>query len=190
MALDAVEITRDIGFRRVESYALDSLASACEQEGELDAAREHHAEAIALRRDMKYAIGLAISLASLGRLEARAGRDAEARPSLEEARTLAADHDAREPLVLATCYLATLSGGDAAAAQRCWEAHGSRLDHLARMEARFALWRATGDSGHLEEAHRLLEHLVEHAPEDCRETVIANVPLHRDITAAWEETWE
>jgi hypothetical protein len=26
-----------------------------------------------------------------------------------------------------------------------------------------------------------------HAPEDCRDSMIENVPLHRDIMKAWEE---
>jgi len=55
------------------------------------------------------------------------------------------------------------------------------------MEARFLLWRATDDPAHLAEAHRLLRHLRDHAPEEYRETMIENVPLHRDIMAAWEE---
>ena len=38
----------------------------------------------------------------------------------------------------------------------------------------------------LEEAKRLLDFAVEHAPEDCRNSMIENVPLHRDIVRAWE----
>ena len=55
------------------------------------------------------------------------------------------------------------------------------------MQARFLLSKATGDSAHLEEAHRLLCHLRDHAPAEYRETMIENVPLHRDIVQAWEE---
>ena len=63
-------------------------------------------------------------------------------------------------------------------------------DRLARdeeMEVRFHLWRATSEPAHLEEAHRLLSHFRDHAPEEYRETMIENVPIHRDIMAAWEE---
>ena len=38
---------------------------------------------------------------------------------------------------------------------------------------------------HLDEAHRLLQHLRDHAPEEYRDTMVENVPLHRDIAAAW-----
>ena len=55
------------------------------------------------------------------------------------------------------------------------------------MEARFRLWGLTQDKEHLVEAHRLLAHLRDHAPEDCRESMIEHVPLHRDIVQAWDE---
>ena len=34
---------------------------------------------------------------------------------------------------------------------------------------------------------RLLDHLVEHAPEEYRESMLKNVRLHREIMEAWEE---
>jgi hypothetical protein len=55
------------------------------------------------------------------------------------------------------------------------------------MEARFLLWQATRDRAHLVEAKRLLDFLVEHAPPECRETMLANVRLHREIVAAWRD---
>ena len=67
-----------------------------------------------------------------------------------------------------------------------FDRHRDRLGHVARMEALFLLWRATGERPHLEEARRLLDHLVDHAPEECREAMLANVPLHREIAAARE----
>jgi hypothetical protein len=54
------------------------------------------------------------------------------------------------------------------------------------MEARFRLWELTGDPVHLREAHRLLGEFRDHAPEECRESLIANVPIHREIEDAWE----
>jgi hypothetical protein len=49
---------------------------------------------------------------------------------------------------------------------------------------RFLLWQATHDRAHLAEAKRLLDFMVEHAPPDCRESMLANVRLHREIAAA------
>jgi hypothetical protein len=55
------------------------------------------------------------------------------------------------------------------------------------MQARFNLWRATGDRAHLAEAHRLLVALRDNAPEDCLATVMTALPLHREIAAAAKE---
>ncbi len=53
-------------------------------------------------------------------------------------------------------------------------------------KVRCLLWTATGDLTHLAEAKRLLDHLVEHAPEEYRESMLKNVRLHREIMEAWE----
>jgi hypothetical protein len=55
------------------------------------------------------------------------------------------------------------------------------------MEARFTLFQVTGDCAHLAEAKRLLDFAVEHAPADCREAMLENVRLHREIAAAAKE---
>ena len=80
-----------------------------------------------------------------------------------------------------------MRGDDSCPAVDAFEEHQSGMAHSERMESRFLLFRATKDPAHLEEAHRLLTHLRDHAPEEYRETMIRNVPLHRDIAAAWKE---
>jgi hypothetical protein len=52
------------------------------------------------------------------------------------------------------------------------------------MEAHFELYRASGKPEHLEETRRLHEHLLAHAPEECRAAMVENVPLHREIQEA------
>ena len=52
------------------------------------------------------------------------------------------------------------------------------------------MWEASNDPSHLEEAYSLLCYLRDHAPEEYRETMIANVPLHRRIMEAWKEHQE
>jgi len=54
-----------------------------------------------------------------------------------------------------------------------------------RMMARYALFRATGEQAHLEEARRLLGFAREHTAEEHRDAMIENVPLNREIMAAW-----
>jgi hypothetical protein len=109
---------------------------------------------------------------------------------LEEALAIATQIDAPAQIVLATAHLAGLPGVDPAAAREAFATHASRLKVLQEMVCRFALWKATNDPAHLEAAHRLLGAIRARAPEDCRDSMIANVPLHRDIMEAWEEHGE
>ncbi|MHC4933950.1 MAG: hypothetical protein ACYTGV_17370, partial [Planctomycetota bacterium] len=73
--------------------------------------------------------------------------------------------------------------GQADAARAALDEHGMAAGVLVCMEARFRI-------GDIERAHELLIHLRDHAPEDCRDSMIDNVPLHRDIMMAWEERGE
>jgi hypothetical protein len=52
------------------------------------------------------------------------------------------------------------------------------------MEMHRDLWKATGDRSHLEEARRLLLRLRDGAPEEDRERMMRDVPLHREIDRA------
>jgi hypothetical protein len=71
---------------------------------------------------------------------------------------------------------------------RCSESHGPEEAPEATFRRPGILrWKATGDPSHLEEAHRLLEYARQHAPEEYRETMVANHPLHRYFAAAWNE---
>ena len=82
---------------------------------------------------------------------------------------------------------ARLPGGAIEAALATLKEHEERVRHETKMNARFRLWELTKDKVHLAEAHRLLCYVLDHAPEDCRDSMIENVPLHRDIMKAWEE---
>jgi hypothetical protein len=84
-------------------------------------------------------------------------------------------------------HLALLPGGDAPGAVERFIARERNLGVAARLESRFLLWQATGERSHLDEAVRLLRHLRDHAPEQDRDTMVARVPLYRDIVAAGAE---
>jgi hypothetical protein len=78
-----------------------------------------------------------------------------------------------------------LGSGQAEAAVSAFETHESRLGYSHRIECAFLLWKLTDDRAQLEKAHRLLVGLQESAPAEYRQTMISNVPLYRDIQAAW-----
>jgi tetratricopeptide (TPR) repeat protein len=176
-----------IDARRMEGYALHGLAALAMQEGLRKEAVRLYEEALALRRQISYKRGVAETQRCFGSFLAEEGRPEAARPRLEEALALGQEIENPNVVTLATCSLATLPDGDPDAALEALTEHESGVRHYDRQEARFLLWRATQDPVHLEESHRLLCHLRDHAPEEYRETMIENVPLHRDIVAAWAE---
>jgi tetratricopeptide (TPR) repeat protein len=191
-ALDALEeslaITREIGDRRAEGYALHGLGQLARQRGDPEMAHRHFEEAAAVRRDLNYRSGLAATLAELGDLEHEAGHEDAARALLDESLAMAREVGSPNLIVTAALARARLPDGDRDAALSAYEEH--RDDLPASAERSYRLWRLTRDAAHLAEAKRQLDFEVEHAPEDCRETMIENVPLHRDIMKAWEEHGE
>jgi len=124
---------------------------------------------------------------ALGSLRAAAGDWQGGRKSLAVARDLAAAIGAPGVQTLARCELALLPGGDAEDALAAFSEHEERLDAEARREARWLLWKATGDRAHLAEAKRLLDESMTHFDEETRQRVLANLRLPREIAAACKE---
>ena len=130
---------------------------------------------------------MAATLVALGRIEAANGDTASAATHLDEALALARETKSPGTILSATVERARLPDGDSKAALAALAEHEERVDHRVRMQACFRLWELMQDKVHLAEAHRLLCFMRDHAPEDCRDSLIENVPLHRDIMKAWEE---
>ncbi len=170
---------RSMGLRRPESYATHRLGEVAEQIGDEEEATRLYEEALSLRREIAYPSGVAESLLALGRLRRKQGSEDDV--ALNEAQQIARDIDRPDELVLSAVYL---SGG--VAAEAALKSHGPRMRVRDRMEAHFELWRATKKAEHRNEAQRLLAHLLEHAPESCREAMLTNVPLHAAIHSATE----
>ncbi|MHC4225632.1 MAG: tetratricopeptide repeat protein, partial [Planctomycetota bacterium] len=178
-------LLRAIGQRRPESYALHRLGVVEEQVGDFDGAERLYERALAVRREMQYASGVAETLLAFGRLRLAQGRAQEAIRLLSEAQGVSREIDRPDEIALSGAYL-----GDTVAAEDALAFYGERMRVAEAMEVRFVLWRAKRRRGHLEEAHRLLCHLRDHSPESYRDTLVANVPLHRDLMRAWEEHGE
>jgi tetratricopeptide (TPR) repeat protein len=157
------------------------------QIGDRDTARKFFDDALALRRRISYASGIATTLISLARLEAEDGNTEDASRLLEEAHAIARETKSLGSILDATVEHARLPGGDVGSALATLHEHEARVDHAEKTDARFRLWQLTNDKPHLIEAKRLLDFAVEHAPEDCRASMLEKVPLHRDIMKAWEE---
>jgi hypothetical protein len=54
------------------------------------------------------------------------------------------------------------------------------------MQARFMFWQATRDRDQLVAAHRRLVSLKYLAPEGCADSILEDLPLHKEIMKAWE----
>jgi tetratricopeptide (TPR) repeat protein len=175
---------REAGDRTAEGDALHALAECANALGSEESAERLQREALAVRRGAGLRDGAAASLVALGRLLARTGRDDEARAVLDEAAVAARDADAPGAAVVAACSLSLLPGGDAAAAVEAFDREAPRLALAQRVEARYLLFRATGDRAHLVDARNSLERLRANAPEQRRETVLTHVRLHREILTA------
>jgi len=176
---ESLKVLQQLGAREWEGLALHRLGALAEQQGDGDTARRLYGEALTLRREIGFRLGIAETLTALGRVEENPAR-------LAEALALARDLQAPATVVLAAAHASLLPEGDVDVALAALKTHEARIGPADRMEARFALSKATGDPAHLEEAHRLLLDLREHAPAESRPGMIRNVPLHSEIAAAWE----
>jgi len=161
-----------------------------EYSGDPEEALKLHGEALDVLTGLSDKYFIADVLADLGALLAALGRFEEAESKLTEALSLAKELGETGQIVTLTCQLALLRDGDVGGARAVFEQHASGLGAVTRMGALFHLWRAAGDAEDLEGAHRLLLHLKDHAPEEFRESMITNVPLHRNIMAAWTKHQE
>jgi tetratricopeptide (TPR) repeat protein len=180
-------LAREMGDRPQEATALVALAEAASESDDGRLAERLLAEALEIRRSMGARADEAWILLARGRLLARGGRGDEARADLASALSIGRELSLPGVELAASTQLVRLPGGDVPTALSALAAHVDRVPVKVLMEACFLLWQATHDRTHLAEARRLLDFLVEHAPPDCRETMIANVRLHREIAAAAKE---
>jgi serine/threonine protein kinase/tetratricopeptide (TPR) repeat protein len=148
------------------------------------AAVQAYEQAVSLARTSGSRWELASSLMFLGRALVPNGGE-RARLLLEETRSIAGEIGNQSVAVNALAFLAGLPGGDLAAAEVAFQADGGSLGAFGRTEVAFQLWLLTGRRPYLDEAHRILIHLRDHAPPEYRESILTAIPLHRQIRAAW-----
>jgi len=181
----ALGMAREIGARHNEAHVLQTIAELDAEEGDLDASERATTEALEIRRAVGARDGEAESLCARGALAALLGRVDDARAALDAARAIARESSMPVVELRAVAELAGLPGADmVAAALAALAEHADRIDVGTATSVRFAMWKATGDRAHLAEAKRLLDFMTEHAPPDCRGTMLSNVRLNREIVAA------
>lgn len=180
----ALAVGRQIRNAHAEGHALLGLGSVAERRSDLAAARKLYEQAEAVFATTDTAADLGEAALRLGVLFCRLNRIEEARTKLREALDRGREVRAAKLEAPASAYLATLPGGDPAAARRRFAELEARLPRAVRMEAAVVLGRALDDPELLAAAHRELLFLQAHAPPENRETMRTGVALYREITAA------
>ncbi len=160
-----------------------------EHEGDLTRAAAEYKEAAAMARKNGTRWAYAQMLLTYGDFLRRHPMQADPTRGaslLEEALVIGREIGSAQVEVCALTSLAMIKRDDPAPAAAAFSASASQMSALSRMEVAFNLWRLTGEGRYLAEAHRILIYIRDHAPEEYRESMMSQVPLHREIRAAWE----
>jgi tetratricopeptide (TPR) repeat protein/predicted Ser/Thr protein kinase len=184
---EAASMGRRTGMRAREYPARAVRARLVADAGDSAAARQELQALIAAATEMRRREHVPPWLVVMGKLAVADGDEESARAHFTEALELARKIEDRDGIVVAAAYGARHGCVPADEAVAQMDEHEDRVSVQTNMEARFALWHATSDPNHLAEAHEKLMFLLDHAPEEYRDSMLENVPLHRDIAAAWKE---
>ena len=187
---EAMQCFRAVVYRESEAWAYLGLGRIEGQQGNLARAMSQNERAATIFRDIGSRSGLAWSLVARGEMRTARGEHDAAVVDLDDAIRLGLDISVPKIVVQASVHRAVLTGDDLKSAARYFEQHETVTDYHRRLEIRLALWRATQDSSLLSGAHRLLMNVRDGAPARYRDSMLENVPTHRDIVKAWAEHGE
>jgi len=197
---EGLRLTRAVGDRAMEPYALTYLALIAERDGDADAARRHAEAARAISVDVRNPATEVIALCRLADGELAAGRFDAARAGFAEAHALALAgddplaHDAAAGLARVALAQEDVDAAMAALAETMARIDaGDPLDstesrQLIRLTCYQVMTRA-GDAraeAVLRSAHdELMQRAALLTDAAMRTTFIEQIPEHRAIVAAW-----
>ena len=214
---DALAVFTEIGTRRPMANSLANLGELWLLLGNLGKARECTERAIAIGEEIEYEFLIGWAKLVLADVAVAEGRPDDALPlvydGLERMRVIGSpDHIANALVTLAelaenvdrkqellaeamevqgaegeAVIAMAMGGATPAEAATAMEEREGAMRREQRMYARYLLWTATAEKRHLERAHAILTELREHAPEECRDSMVEHNPLHRDIMLAWAD---
>ena len=170
-----ISLAREIQWPFAEGYGLGTLAEVLHAEGKHEEAEQAQAQALECYRG----IPTQVADAQIGMAALRDWSE-DTRPLLEEALEIALKHKFVNQEVMARCGLAC-AGGDQAAALAVFKKHEDDLPVRMKLTGRYLLWRGSGEAAHLKQARAELDGLLAHAPVDCREGMVKNVPVNRAV---------
>ncbi|MHC5011403.1 MAG: ATP-binding protein, partial [Planctomycetota bacterium] len=184
------DLATDAEAPRAMAYGQYLLSRLAESDDDMAAAHAWASSALEHYRSLGEDSRTAGVLVRLGDLEAQLGHADAAVALLTEGLEVARRGGDGDTAVLAMALLAREDREVLPESVAALEGHADAMGHEARMYVSFTLWSTSGDHHWLVEAKRLLDHLVEHAPEEHRESMLKNVRLNREIMEAWAEHGE
>ncbi len=141
----ALDMAQELGARQLEPFAQIGLAQALREHGDLPRALAHAEHGLATRRELGIADGVVDALLTVGRIHQELGDEVAAIAALKEAREKAQELGMTAFVVLAAARLATLPGGNRAAARLLLTEHEAMLEAPQREEARALLYPDSPD---------------------------------------------
>ncbi len=180
---EGVEVARRVGFRILIEYEPAMRGEFARLAGDPQEALRLLREAASRGAGVYPLREMATVCVQLGSVLVQLGRIDEAREPLERAADLASRVRFPDNQALAAAYSAHLPGADGPGARAAYEARKGAVAVRPRMEAAHVLGDALGDAGLHAEARGLLAHLVAHAPERHRATMVGNVAIYRAVAA-------
>ncbi|MDH3591151.1 MAG: tetratricopeptide repeat protein, partial [Planctomycetota bacterium] len=173
-----IELAQENNSVRIESYGWLYRAQELDWRGERDRAHECAQTALRMRRELKFVAGMPEVLIEAARLSPD---DAERAALLDEAAECAAE--TKQPGYL---WQAIAHRARHGLAPRPDLAPGDETEAsvLQRLQGHWELYLATGDAEHRDAARAHVETLRAHAPAEFAESMVRNVPLYRDVSAA------
>ncbi|MDJ0974485.1 MAG: protein kinase [Planctomycetota bacterium] len=183
----AQAVFAEIGYQRYEPSIHFVLGQVVEQAGNEDEALSRYEAGTRMMRMRGSRVGEAALLLELGRVTGQRGDRERARRLFDRAESIGRDSDTPNIWLLAGACCAAFFDTSVDKLVLELNEFKSRCSHMERLQIRYWLWRATKLPAHLDEAKRLLDYLVEHAPHEHRESMLTNVQLNREIMEAWNE---
>jgi tetratricopeptide (TPR) repeat protein len=178
-----------VGARRMAGYAAARRVSLLSIREQFEDAEELCREVIGGWEEIEYEVGVTNMRATLGYILYRLGREEEAVRELDAVLEAEPEPTKDVHLLVPLCVRALLPGGDPDRAAAALEDLEERQEMELRVFCHLQLYLARGDRSHLERGYRTLMQMRDHAPKEYRETMLTEVPVHREVVEAYRRAF-
>ena len=185
----SLAIFEEIDAKYPQSYAHHGLGTIAWQQRRWDEAVAHLERALEMRREFEFARDIAESLRILGTVYIEQGDNELAEQRMKEAVEVARASESVVALVGTLLEGALHLDWDRQEALDTYREHAAAVGETA-LAILLVLWKLTGEPSYLRTARETLEQARDGAPARFRESMLDNVPIHREIWDAWDALTE